>query len=79
MQFNYEARTQEGDIQTGVIDSSDNKAAIDFLQRHNLIVVSVKAALNSDMPLFKKFIHFFAGGVKKKDLAIFSRQLAILI
>lgn len=79
MQFNYEARTQEGDIQTGVIDSSDNKAAIDFLQRHNLIVVSVKAVSNSDLPFLSKIIHFFVGGVKKKDLSIFSRQLAILI
>lgn len=79
MQFNYEAKTQEGDTQFGVIDSSDEKAAIDFLQRHSLIVVSVKSALGSDKPLLKKVIAFFSGGIRKKDLAIFSSQLAVLI
>lgn len=79
MQFTYEARTQEGDIQSGVIDSSDDKAAIDFLQRHNLIVVGIKGVSSSDSPFYGKFLHFFTGGIKKKDLSIFSRQLAILI
>lgn len=79
MQFNYEAKTQEGDMQFGVIDSSDEKSAIDFLQRHNLIVISVKADPNSEKTFLKKFISFFVGGIKKKDLAIFSQQLAVLI
>lgn len=79
MQFNYEAKTQEGDTQFGVIDSSDEKAAIDFLQRHNLIVVSVKSASDSEKTFYRKAISFFVGGIKKKDLAIFSQQLAILI
>ncbi len=79
MQFNYEAKTQEGDTQLGVIDSSDEKAAIDFLQRHNLIVVSVKSAKDSDKTIFRKIKEFFFGGIKKKDLAIFSQQLAVLV
>lgn len=79
MQFNYEAKTQEGDTQFGAIDSSDEKAAIDFLQRHSLIVVSVKAVSDSQKSIFRKIYTFFSGGIRKKDLAIFSQQLAVLI
>lgn len=78
MQFNYKARTQEGETQTGVIESSDTRAAVDFLQRHNLILVSISPVSVSDIPIVNKLLRFFRG-VKKKDLIIFSRQLAILI
>lgn len=79
MQFNYEARTQDGSIQSGIIESSDEKTALDFLQRHNLIVISIKSLDDSGLPILKKLIHFLKGGIKKKDLSIFSRQVAILI
>lgn len=78
MQFNYKARTQEGETQTGAIESSDMRAAVDFLQRHNLILVSISPVSVSDIPIVNKLLRFFRG-VKKKDLIIFSRQLAILI
>lgn len=78
MQFNYKARTQEGETQTGAIESSDMRAAVDFLQRHNLILVSISPVSVADIPIVNKLLRFFRG-VKKKDLIIFSRQLAILI
>lgn len=79
MEFSYEARTQYGETQTGIIDSSDEKSAIDFLQRHNFIVVSIKSASNLGLPIFAKIAHFFVGGIKKKDLSMFSRQMSILV
>jgi type IV pilus assembly protein PilC len=79
MEFSYEARTQYGEIQSGIIDSSDEKSAIDFLQRHNFIIVSIRPVLKQSLPALAKISHFFVGGIKKKDLAIFSRQMAILI
>jgi len=79
MEFTYEARTQYGETQTGIIDSSDEKSAIDFLQRHNFIVVSIKSASKEGLPISEKIIHFLFGGIKKKDLSIFSRQMAILV
>lgn len=79
MEFSYEARTQYGETQTGIIDSSDEKSAINFLQSHNFIVVSIKSVSKEGLPIFEKIIHFFVGGIKKKDLSIFSRQMAILV
>lgn len=79
MQFNYEARSQYGEVQSGTIESSDEKSAIDFLQRHNFIVVSINPIAQSGLPVLEKIISFFIGGIKKKDLALFSRQLSILI
>jgi len=79
MQFNYTARTQEGDIQSGTIESSDERTALESLQRHNLIVISIKSGASSALPLVRKITHFFKGGIKKKDLSIFARQTAILI
>lgn len=78
MQFNYEARTQNGEIQSGSIEVSDKKSAIDFLQRHNLIVISVKSAGSTMDSLMQKYLSFFYR-VKKSELAVFSRQMAILI
>lgn len=78
MQFNYEARTQDGEIQAGVVDSSDEKAAIEFLQRHNLVVISIKSSESATTSFMEKYFSFYYK-IKKKDLAIFSRQMAILI
>lgn len=78
MQFNYEARTRDGEIQTGAVDSSDEKSAIDFLQRHSLVVISIKSSENSANSLIEKYFSFL-NSISKNDLAIFSRQMAILI
>lgn len=78
MEFNYEARTQDGEIQAGTIESSDEKAAIEFLQHHNLVVVSVRSTATSARSLAEKFLPFIYR-IKKSELAVFSRQLAILI
>jgi len=78
MQFNYKARTQNGEIQSGSVESSNEKAAIDFLQRHNLVVISIKSYENAAKTFVVKYFAFFTK-ISKKDLAIFSRQMAILI
>lgn len=78
MQFNYEARTQEGGIQSGSVESSDEKNAIEFLQRHNLVVISIKSSASSIDSFSKKYLPFL-NKIKKGELAMFSRQMAILI
>lgn len=78
MQFNYEARTQGGDIQTGAVESSDEKSAIEFLQRHSLIVITIKSTETSTASIIEKYLSFLHK-IKKKDLAVFSRQMSILI
>ena len=75
MKFNYLARNQKGETQTGTIKALNESAALDVLHENNLIVLKLKAVEKSFFLLRK--IKFFER-VKKKDVFIFFRQLAIL-
>ncbi len=76
MKFDYQARNKEGKIETGTIEASSADAAAALLRKYNISVVSLKE-IKLFLPLLKKGIFF--GKVSKKDLAIFSRQLAVMI
>lgn len=71
--FIYKARTKEGEIRSGVIETSSKDSAVEILQRRNLLVISVEEKEIS--PIFGLQI---GGGVRQKDIVIFSRQLATL-
>jgi len=76
MKYNYLARTQKGEIQTGAIEAPSESAAIETLQSHNLVVVAIellekKAFLSMNLKIF--------GRVSKKEVVIFCRQLSILV
>lgn len=75
MRFNYQARTKEGEIQTGTVEAGSREAAIETLQLHDLVVVFLEKA--SEVPLYARSLKFLQR-VKDKDLTIFYRQLAIL-
>lgn len=75
MKFNYTARTAAGEIQAGDIEAKNKDQAIEILQKHGLIIFSLK---EKEVPLFfLREIKFFPT-VAPKDLVIFSRQLAVL-
>ncbi|MDP2864469.1 MAG: type II secretion system F family protein, partial [bacterium] len=74
MKFDYQARTQEGQIQTGVIESSSREAAILLLQKYGLYVTFLEVA---KIPFYAKKIEIFQR-ISRKDVVIFSRQLAIM-
>ena len=76
MKFNYIARNKEGETQTGIIDASNEQVALKSLQDHSLVVVSLESF--EEAPLFFKSIKFFER-VKRKDVFVFFRQLAILV
>lgn len=75
MKFNYEARTKRGQLQSGVIEASSREAAIDVLQRNDLIILKLRAEIEA--PLFSKKINIFEK-VRSKEVVIFSRQLSTL-
>lgn len=75
MLFKYTASTPEGEKQSGTIDAATTEIAIKSLQNKNLIIVSIKPA--EEKGLFSRGIKLF-GGVKARDIVIFSRQLATL-
>ncbi|MDP3727111.1 MAG: type II secretion system F family protein [bacterium] len=74
-QFNYKARTADGEARSGIVEARSMEAAIDVLQRSNLIVTDIRP--EGTVPLFARRIAFFER-VKQRDLVIFSRQLSTL-
>jgi len=75
MKFLYIARTQQGRLQSGEVEAGDQKEALAVLQNNNLVVVDLQKI--GRMPLIFKNLTIF-GGVKKKDVVMFSRQLATM-
>lgn len=74
--FRYSARTQEGEIQTGVVDAATRDAAIDILHQHHLIITGLTSLEGGE--LRSALRHAFFDRVSRKDIVLFSRQIAIL-
>lgn len=75
MKFTYEARNPEGEIQTGTVEAGTKEAAIETLQRYNLIILDITEDAGK-LGLFKEIT--FLSRIKKQEIVIFSRQLAVL-
>lgn len=75
MKFNYQARSKKGEVQTGTVEASSREAAIILLQKHDLFVTFL--GLAESKPFYARKIKIF-GGVPKKEVVNFSRQLALM-
>lgn len=75
MEFNYKARTKDGELQNGVIEAVDEGNALESLRNRNLIVVYL-SPVSREFVLFRR-IPFFEK-VPKREIVIFSRQLSTL-
>jgi len=76
MQFKYRARTKAGIMEAGTIEASSQDAAALLLQKYNLFVVALEEqkpglALSKDLKI--------EGKISKKELAIFFRQLSVML
>ncbi len=76
MKYTYKARTKEGEIKTGEIEAYSKEAAALLLQKSNIFVTSLEEQ-KIKYALFKKIE--FSKKVSKKDLAIFFRQLSLML
>ena len=74
MKYSYQARTKEGKIETGTVEASSKDAAAVLLQKYNIYVTSLKE-IKSPIKIKLKFLE----KASKKDLAIFSRQMAVML
>ena len=74
MKYNYQARSEDGQIQTGVVEAENKESAVSLLQKHGLYVTFVDEKKQS---LFSKELTFFEK-TSKKDVVLFSRQLSIM-
>ena len=75
MKFNYQARTNTGEVQTGVVEASSREAALDVLQQYQLFVTALEES--GAGPFYAKQIKLF-NRVSAKDLVAFSRQLSMM-
>ncbi|OHA47362.1 MAG: hypothetical protein A3A80_04015 [Candidatus Terrybacteria bacterium RIFCSPLOWO2_01_FULL_44_24] len=71
----YQARTTQGEIQTGVIEAGSHDAAVAVLQRHGLFITNL--AETQSRSLFKKDFKLFER-ISRKELVNFSRQISVL-
>ena len=76
MKFKYQARTKEGELQAGFVDAGDRDAALQILAGHDLFVLSVVSV--GEKPWYAA-IAGFADRVRRRDMVIFTRQLATLL
>jgi len=76
MKFNYLARTSQGKTQKGTIEATNQSVALETLQNRSLIVVKLKSA--EETSLLSKRLRIFER-VKRKEVFIFFRELAILV
>ena len=63
-------------METGTVEASSKEAAALLLQKYNIFVTSIKEQAPM---IFRKESSDFLNRVSKKDLAIFSRQLAVML
>lgn len=76
MKYIYQARSKEGKIETGTVEASSREAAALLLQKYDIFVTSLK----EQTPAVLRFENInFLNKVSKKELAIFSRQLAVMM
>ncbi|MCX6759710.1 MAG: type II secretion system F family protein [Candidatus Nealsonbacteria bacterium] len=74
MKFNYQARTKKGDVHTGSVETSSKESAVTILRERGLYVTFLEEVA---APVYARRIEFF-GKITKKDIVLFSRQLAIM-
>jgi len=75
MKFSYQARTKEGEVQTGFVEASSREAALGVLQKYGLFVTSLTEVKR---PFWEKKIEFLRRA-SKKDVIFFTRQLAVML
>jgi len=82
MQYNYKARNNTGQIFQGVVEAPSEEIVADVLMEKGLAVIALESATGettaSDNKLTISLASLFAKGIKRKDIVIFARQLAVM-
>lgn len=72
--FEYTARTLKGDLVTDKVDLPSKDDVVAHLRKNRMIVVQVREAKGKGLN-----IKLFGGGIKTRDVVIFTRQFATMI
>ena len=73
--FQWEGKTRDGAIKTGVITAGSEDIVIAQLKEQNILAQKVKVKAKD----ISEYLKFLQPGVSGKDLVIFTRQLATMI
>lgn len=76
MRFNYKAKNRNSEDIEGLLEAESQSRAAEMLLERELAVTELKEVSETS---FTKIIGMFFSRVSKKDLAIFLRQLSILV
>lgn len=76
MKYKYQARTKDGELQVGFVESASKEMAINILTGHNLFVLSIEGA--EEKRWYDKIVSIF-NRVSFSDLMVFTRQFATLM
>jgi type IV pilus assembly protein PilC len=73
--FQWEGKTRDGTVRTGLIVANDADSAVGQLKAQNVMATSVKAKAKD----LSEYFPFLKPKVKTKDLVVFTRQFATMI
>ena len=76
MKFRYSARTKNGELQVGYVEATEKDAAANILGGHDLYILSLEKI---EAPKWYHSILFYFKRVRRKDLAVFTRQIATML
>jgi len=76
--FQYTARTQEGKLESDIIEAPSVEAAISVLQNQQLIIIDIKPFSEAENLAFNKLVDqllSYFNRVKNEEIALFTKQL----
>jgi type IV pilus assembly protein PilC len=73
--FQYKAVSSSGSVSKGVVDAPNLMAASELLEEKGLVVLQLNQGKKAGISINLNFL----GGVKQRDVVIFSRQLAVMV
>lgn len=75
MKFSYRARTKQGRLQSGEIEASSRKGALDVLEKNGLYITFLQEEKKG---LFNKKL-VWGRDISSRDLVVFTRQLSTML
>lgn len=77
MKFVFKARNERGQVREGMVEATDQNAAVGILERNGLVPISVKEEKKT-LSIVREFQKMWEG-VSQKELVMFFQQLSTLI
>ena len=78
MNFAYKVKTSQGNVLEGSMEASDQQSVVNRLREQRFIILDISEVKSASGGILNK-LNIFKPKVKRKDLVIFSRQLATLV